>query len=276
MCNVHCAIWWTAIRSVWRCCTERSSCRTRRRRRGGCVRARRARRIRSRRSVRKCVLISRIRGCVGETGKVSCADFGMAGRGEGAEMCRRWGMERGRRRRRAGGNPSSALRKGGMEPRSSLKEIRIVGHTQNSFIYSYPYIDAFAFGRREISILQASSPSLAAHSSIYPSILFYLSNPIPFSLCLFPNPIPFHLCLFPNPIPFSLCLFPNPIPFSLCLCSNNSQISHLPERHIIHGGVPMDRPQLRVRPPIVRLGVVVNFIPRKRHERDVRDLRDLP
>ena len=254
MCNVHCAIWWTAIRSVWRCCTERSSCRTRRRRRGGCVRARRARRIRSRRSVRKCVLISRIRGCVGETGKVSCADFGMAGRGEGAEVCRRWGMERGRRRRRAEGSPSSALRKGGMEPRNSLKEIRIVGHTQNSFIYSYPYIDAFAFGRREISILQASSPSLAAHSSIYPSILFYLSNPIPFSLCLFPNPIPFHLCLF----------------------SNNSQISHLPERHIIHGGVPMDRPQLRVRLSIVRLGVVVNFIPRKRHERDVRDLRDLP
>ena len=27
MCNVHCVIWWTAIRSVWRCCTERSSCR---------------------------------------------------------------------------------------------------------------------------------------------------------------------------------------------------------------------------------------------------------
>ena len=182
-------------------------------------------------------------------------------------------MERGRRRRRAGENPSSALRKSGMEPRSSLKEIRIVGHTQNSFIhsfiysfiYSYPYIDAFAFRRRGISILQASSSSLAAHSSIYPSILFYLSNPIPFYLCLFPNTTPFYLCLFPNPTPFHLCLF-----------SNNSQISHLPERHIIHGGVPMDRPQLRVRLPIVRLGVVVNFIPRKRHERDVCDLRDLP
>lgn len=139
-CSALCAIWWTAIRSAWRCCTERSSCRTRRRRRGGCGRARRARRARSRRSGRRCALISRIWGCVGETGRASCADFGIAGRSVDRGACRRGGRERGRRRRRAGGNPCSALKKGGMERRSkSVKQIR------HSFLYSYPYIDAIAF-----------------------------------------------------------------------------------------------------------------------------------
>ena len=86
-------------------------------------------------------------------------------------------MERGRRRRRAGGNPSSALRKSGMEPRSSLKEIRIVGRTQNSFIYSF--IHSFIY-------IPTSMPS---HSEGEESPFFklprLLSQPIHLSIHLF-------------------------------------------------------------------------------------------
>lgn len=97
-CTAHCGIWRIAIRSAWRCCIGTSCCRRKRRRRGGCVRARAGRRVRSRRRRRICASTSRIRASVGAIGRASCAAFGTAGsragetRSRGEE--RRGGAER--------------------------------------------------------------------------------------------------------------------------------------------------------------------------------------
>ena len=122
-------------------------------------------------------------------------------------------MERGRRRRRAGENPSSALRKGGLELRSSLKEIRIVGRTQNSFIYSF--IHSFIY-------IPTSMPS---HSEGEESPFFklprLLSQPIHLSIHLFYSiyqiqSLSLSVCSQIQSLSLSVCSQIQPLSISVC------------------------------------------------------------